>query len=334
MTFEWVRFLQSHRIEFATEGPNIGRGNIGINCPFCKTDTGHHLGISLNGLGWNCWKNKNHHGRNPAPLISALIGCSYQEAAMIAGLEVEHIPEDWHSKTMAFLQPSSPTKRAPTKLQLLSEFIDFGPPPFLPSALPYVRYLKSRGIPVPVAREFGVKYCRNGPFRYRIILPVHFERKLVGWTGRTIADAPIRYKSLTWDKDKAAEDELTPAPAPINDYLLWWDHLKKAPAHTLILCEGPMDSLKINALGRNIGVVSTCFFGAEPTGTQIELLYDLAPRFNRTCVLLDQGAEGKTGKVAGLLRALGVRELLMPRDRKDPGELRSTKELLHILNKL
>ncbi len=35
MSFDWVDFLERHGIEYVTSSPNIGRGEVGVKCPYC-----------------------------------------------------------------------------------------------------------------------------------------------------------------------------------------------------------------------------------------------------------------------------------------------------------
>src|ERR1700749_2815452 len=82
--FDWVYFLESRGIEYSDRGPSTSRGNVYIHCVFCgDEDQGRHMGVSILGRGWGCWKNSAHRGIAPTRLIQALLGCSWDEAARI-----------------------------------------------------------------------------------------------------------------------------------------------------------------------------------------------------------------------------------------------------------
>jgi hypothetical protein len=80
--------------------------------------------------------------------------------------------------------------------------------------------------------------------------------------------------------------------------------------------------LKINVLGRRAGIVSTCFFTAQPTDQQVELLHQVVPRFERCILLLDDKTFYTTLRVTRELSALGVERGVLPQQfrLKDPGE--------------
>lgn len=333
--FDWRRFLDANRIAYveAEDGANLSKGNIGIACPFCGDDPSTHMGISLAGAGWNCWRDRSHKGKSPVGLIQVLLKCSWERAREIAGLDNTYVPEDWCSQAMALIAPK-PTP-APKKRRLLlpSEFLEFSD---LPRCKPYLRYMENRGFTLTRLQAYGIKYCTTGPFRARVIFPVTYGFNLVSWTGRTINGSPLRYRAHTADPERAADDELPPALGPINSYLLWYDHLRLCETSrfkTLVLCEGPIDAFKVAVLGQHSGITATCFFGIEPTDTQIELLYDLVPRFERTVVLSDRNAETKSMQTAQKLKSLGVEACFMVPHRSDPGELRTCDELLHSLGR-
>jgi len=172
-------------------------------------------------------------------------------------------------------------------------------------------------------------WCSQGPWKGRIIFTVHHKKKLVSWTGRTIwPEATPRYLSLTRDPDRAAQMGCTPANAPIHDYLLWYDRLKKSEAETIYICEGPFDALRIAVLGRKHGIDATCLFTNHASDSQVNQLYDILPRFNHRYILLD-GEKRMLPislRMQSELSPLGVASKLLPPRINDPAEL--TEELL------
>jgi len=325
--FDWPRFLDAHSIPHITSGPNVARDNIGVHCPFCgPEDQSYHMSISLAGKGWCCWRKEGHRGKNPARLIQSLLGCSWEYAAQLVGLEGYVVSENFMEQVRAsFAQ----TTKAPAgrSLHLPKEFRAFGKETIV--TRPYFNYLKDRGFqPDRLTKRYGVHFATLGAFKGRIIFTVHFEGRLVGWTARTIfTDGHPRYLALTTDEARAKQAGLEPAVGPLTNYLLWYDRLIKSDADTLYLCEGPFDALKVSTLGRKHGIVATCFFTSSPSSSQLDALHELLPRFKHRALLLDEGTLHTAIRITGSLSGLGLKVILLPSNVKDPGELNETELL-------
>jgi hypothetical protein len=260
----------------------------------------------------------------------ALLACSVEQARAIVGTDV-HIPDDFHTRVNTLLRPSEMASDG--SIDLLPEFRTFND--LSPMIAPYSRYLERRGLFEwrTFTKRYQMYWCRRGAFAGRIIFAVRFEKRLVSWTGRAISrGTDLRYKALSPDPDKARKEGVPTSVAPINHWLLWYDKLIKADADTIVLCEGPFDALKVMELGREDGVVATCFFTAFPTPQQIEMLHSLLPRFKRKVSLLDAGTLATSLKMTRDLRALGVKHGQLPSRFKDPGELRTSAQLLGLLS--
>ena len=137
-----------------------------------------------------------------------------------------------------------------------------------------------------------------------------------------MADAKLRYKTLTTDPEKAREMGMKPAVNAINNYLLFYDELMKSSAHTLVIVEGPFDALLMNVLGRKLGIIATCIFTNTPTQEQINLFHEIMPRFERRCILLDNDMYAQALRLRSELSSLGVEQISLPRGVKDPALLR------------
>lgn len=323
--FDWIAFFQRHSIEYVDRGSNVARGNVNVHCPFCgDLDPSHHLGVSLQGKGWGCWRDPAHRGKSPVKLIMALINCSKQEALALAGYGSTNLPLDLFesvSVTMG-MQTSSEQPRVGS-LKLLKEFRVFDTTK--PSFDLFFRYLRKRGYGSKTVRKmsdrYGLRYCTTGPYKGRIIFPVYFDGRLVCWTGRSIySSSDLRYKALSPDPEKANRQGLPTAIGPISDYLLWYDDLVSG-GDTLCLVEGPFDALRVAVLGRSLGVQATCFFTQSPTDLQVGYLYDLLPRFRRKLLILDRGTAHIALRLGSRLASLGIDVVHIPEEFKDPGEL-------------
>lgn len=332
---DWIEFLNRHGVEYVTSGPNVAKNNVNVHCMLCgASDPSHHMGISLLGDWWGCWRDPSHRGRSTARLIQLLLGCSWEQAQALAGVS-SALPGDILSAVQELLaEPSSAV--APTRV------IDM-PDTFLPfSGKPgerfYRRYLLQRGYNerqiASITKKYGLRYCKHGPFRGRIIFPVFYEGKLVTWTGRSIfASDTLRYKTLTVDVDRAKMLGLEPAAGNISDFLLWYDDVAKGFHDTLVIVEGPFDALRLRALGERYDLIATCFFTSAPSRRQIDCLYRLLPKFKRRYLLLDEGTISKSLALKNefdlVLSSTDVEVLYLPEGVKDPGEL-SKKDFLKL----
>lgn len=322
MAFDWISFLRSHRVPYRDSGANTSRDNLVVHCPFCGTqDPSEHMSVNLSGKGWRCFRNSDHRGKNPAPLVAMLAGITLDRANAMVGNAV-FIPDDFADRMKALTSPDVVVVR--DGLAMPKEFKPFAG---LPSSRPFVNYLtRRRGFTHAqvdnLTRRWGIRYAVRGSYHGRIIFPVVHRDKLVSWVGRAISgDTDLRYKALTRDQERAEKEGYDPALGAISHYVLWYDILRTTSADTIVLCEGPFDALKVCVLGRAHGVVATCFHTSQPTEEQMYILRDLLPRFKRRIVMLDQAGTFATGiRITNALSSLGVSTYALPRRLKDPGD--------------
>lgn len=319
---DWPELFDQYGIEYATSGPNVGRGRIAVKCPFCgDADPSQHMSVDLAGQGWRCWRNHDHRGRSPVGLIRALLRCSAEEARRLAGIGPAVRSAGLADRIRGLLEPVDAEGAPPSLLREPTEFRKFTD---LPSARPFLRYLEGRGFPrqfVLAPADLGLRYAVRGGFGGRVVFLVHDLGNLVTWTGRTISRRqPQRYKALPTDEENAALLGCAPANLSIGSCLLWQDELL-AGGNVLCISEGPMDALKLRMLGWGSGVRSTAVFTNSISDAQMNRLRIIVPRFQRSVLLLDRGAEGRTMRARQQLAALGVRAGWLPDGVNDPGEL-------------
>lgn len=321
-SFDWINFFNQYGIEYQTTGPSVTKGNVAVHCPLCgPEDQSYHMGVSLTGKGWGCWRKSNHRGRDNAKLVRFLLGCSYAEASRIVGNNTITFSDTFESEMERMIKANSKEKREP--LTLPKEFKKFTG---LPSSRPYVRYLKRRGFKDRhielLTTSYGLRYCTKGAYKGRIIFPVRYDGDLVTWSGRSIyKEATIRYLTLSYQYEKASSEGYSPAMGPITDYLLWYDKLMRTKSDTLYIVEGPFDAAKVTVLGRRLGICATCFFTKMPSRNQIELLHELLPRFKKKALLLDEGTLAEALSVKSELISLDLKLAILPQGFDDPGEL-------------
>jgi hypothetical protein len=310
--FDWLSFLDRNRIPYRDAGRNVSAGHIATHCPFCgDLDHGEHLSISLQGAGWRCWRNPgDHSGRSPVRLIMALTGMSRQAAVKLAGGVARagdgRIASDVHR--MLYGEEGGGDDDAPEEEDWPehSRPIDYGPT----ASKPYRAYLQERGFErMGVLASYGIRYAIAGRAAGRIVFPVRDAiGNMRGWVARTISrKVEPRYLDH----------------GDIKHQLLWYDVLARATAgHTLVICEGPFDAMKVRYLGERSGVMATCVFTSQATPTQRTLLMQLRGRFDRFVVMLDADNQAYAIRLASQLGPLAAEIGRLP-GVKDPGELRS-----------
>jgi hypothetical protein len=329
LAFEFERFFDQYGIPYATAGSNVSRGNVAIHCPFCGTeDEGQHMSVNLHGNGFRCFRRPDHRGKNPARLVQALLGCTWQRASSLVGNNV-FIPEDFGAHVAKLMAPKVAEK--PRTLILPPEFKTIEE---RWSARPYLAYLTGEDRTFTqwqaerLTKWYDMRYATQGPYKRRVIFPIMFEGKLVSWTGRAIdKTTEIRYKTLSSDSERAEREGCGQAIGPITDYILWYDRVMSADADTIVICEGPFDACKVDVLGRKEGVVGTCVFTSRPTNRQIDLLHTVLPRFKNKLLLLDRGTLPTQIAIQRELTGLGLTLAELPRGLKDPGMFASRSQL-------
>lgn len=318
MAFDWQNFLDRHGIDYRSE-----KKDLYIHCPFCgSADTGKHMGVSTVGRGWGCWRQQTHRGRSPERLIQALIGCSWAEAAHIAGRGAGAALQGLGG-FMATVEGALGATAASGPPRRLVKPKNFKPLRWGPAS-PFCQYLADRGFTREeinwLGKRYELHYAWTGDWGYRLIIPVHDRAgRWFTWTGRAVNEtAKIRYKTLTADSDKAGQGNPV-AVGPITDCLLGLPYLFKG-GRTLILAEGPFDAMRLSLFTEDYNVRATCFFGKAISDRQVELLMELRPLYQNMVLLLDPDAALDAMALQTKLAPVGVLSHLLPGD-DDPGEM-------------
>lgn len=201
----------------------------------------------------------------------------------------------------------------------------------------YPPYLAERGISVERAMRFRLGYCKSGYYENRLIAPVYFERKLVGFQARYMKKKP----PMCTHKDGelpcfycGGEDEHVRLKktkhakgAKMSHVLYNWDEARSV--RRLVLVESPWAVIKIGRCGAGT-------FGKNMSSAQLELV--MKSDAEEVVIMWDRDedhAPGKGGydksvKIAEQLsQFVRVRAVRMP-DARDPDEhtMRSIKKLI------
>lgn len=250
----------------------INRGWINCNCPFCDTkETSFNLGFNPAGNYYHCWKSKHNYSLQEvlSILLNIPIASVNEVLKDYAGVG-EIIPEKKKSKI---------------------KYLELPTDTFTPAER---KYLKSRG--------FSPKYLNekynivgggiSGDWKFRIIIPVYFNGKLMSWTGRSILSKEKlkqleipRYKNLAIEKSVKNIKEL-------------FFNLDNCKGKEVVLTEGAFDVLRFD--GNAI-----CSMGTELTEGQVSLL---AERFEKVFILFDNEPEAqeKARKFGLQLSSIGL----------------------------
>lgn len=335
MAFDWIRFLNQYSIEYVTQGPNVAKGNVNIHCPYCgASDPSHHMGISLSGKGWACWRSETHRGKNPRRLVEVLLGCSREQASRIVGDTAPPLPER-ENFAGRVRQSLGIRQRTRTVQRYLTMPREFKPIRNRGAGREFFHYLRvSRKYPdddIPdLVRRYDLRYCTSGQFRNRLIIPVSTELGLTTWVGRTIkrSQSP-RYKALTVDPDKVGGGPL--ALRPVNRCLFNYPSLMRDPGSVLVIVEGPMDALRVDYYGYEYGIRATCLFGLNLFDEHLALLQNLAPLYRRRILMLDRGETVSAMRIGMRLSHLRFDYKTSPSSVKDPAEM-TPRQILKIFN--
>ena len=329
----WTRLLRSHGIDYLDQGPSTVKGNIYVKCPWCKgVSDNYHLGIHIGSgrawKGYGCWKNSQHRGRNEVRLVSALLGIGLYQAQALAEQGDSSIPSDIKErvKKMDGLRSErmlgEEVEKEPLRFPVSIKLIGSGPQSRI-----FLGYLMRRGYSLADARNIASRYllrlCMQGAFRYRLIIPIIGPQGLLTWTGRAIGeDQSPRYKSLSPDPEKAKAEDMPIARASISD-CLWNEANLWGDVHSvLIVCEGPLDAIRLDYIGRHrLGVHATCLFSKSISDAQLEKLSSLGHHYGKKYLLLDRDAQFDSYRLIEKLRCYGYEVLGIPDGAKDPGEM-------------
>lgn len=311
--FDWRRFLDENGVDYVETGPNVKTGELNIACPFCGDDPSHHLGMNPENGFWSCWRDPAHASKYPQRLIHALLRCTWAEACRLAGLDGEaQAPVGSLSDLKARIQKLS-AGRKPLAIEEQEWARGIHRVGERPSAdHPFAVYLHRRGFDVDdhetIVRRYGLRCARTGDFAMRLIFPIYFRKKLIGWTGRDITNrSRIRYKAH-------------PEGPIVRNVLFNFDNAAKG-GRVLVLVEGPMDAVKLDFYGREYGVHAVALMGSVLTAPKLVQLAALRQRYDACVLLLDRDAFAKALVMRRHLGLVGATLGRLPDGVDDPGEL-------------
>lgn len=318
-----LKILDRTGVEYVDHGPNVAKGNVNIQCPWCgSADHSHHLGINIEKGYWGCWRDRAHRGRKLYKLVSRLMGVSYAQARRITG-EGRGIAVQRDSMENVLLDlssaPDSSTGDAlRAEIRLPKQFRPLASRhgPRYRVAERFLQYVRDRGFgrdAGTVCRRYKLRYCVEGDFANRIIIPVYERGQLMTYLGRSIyKDSTLRYRALS--KEESVKQ--------VKDCVYNFDRALEG-GEILVIVEGALDAMKVDFYGHRRGLRAVGLFNMNVEDEQAELLYELRGLYNRFIILLDQGEVGSSLSLEEELSQTlkGIKTRFLPEGIEDPGAL-------------
>jgi hypothetical protein len=121
-------------------------------------------------------------------------------------------------------------------------------------------YLESRGIPMRLAKYYGIRYA---PLKKRVVFPVSDHGRLYGWQERLII--PDVFTDPDTGEQKRIPKILSSTGIPRDRTLMFVDRVR-GQKHA-VLTEGPIDAIKAHLCKGNVAAM-----GKAVTAAQMELL--------------------------------------------------------------
>lgn len=184
--FDTESYLSSRAIAYKTDGKNVGSNDINICCPFCHEHR-YHLGVHKTNGKLNCWVcgfQGEPRKPNMIQLIMVLEDVSYSKAKSIFD---KFAYDDEQEEAVC---------NKVTEVHLPDEAEDFTYTSFIRQRNYALNYLEGRGFGWEHIKRYKLKFCPNGKYAYRIIVPILVNDKLVSYIGRDYTEKNnTRYKN-------------------------------------------------------------------------------------------------------------------------------------------
>lgn len=295
-----IKLYDNFRVPYQTEGHKHCReGWVNTPCPFCKGSPGLHLGTTLNGQIWYCWR----CGWKPVKkAVAGVLGVTEQRAAELIR-QYGGIPKR---------QPKETKRKVRKKSHLL-------PPGTTMMQTQHKKYLKKRGFdPHRIYRLWGV--MGTGPsskldktnYKHRILAPIYWNNQRVSFQTRDITGRhPVKYLACPEERELIHHKHILYGRPD-----KWGD--------IGICVEGITDVWRL-------GPIAFATFGIEYTRRQVR---QMAKNFSKIVVLFDSEpqAQSQADKLISELLLRGV-EAWKETIATDPADL-TNKEAKKLKNSI
>ena len=269
MPIDYRKLFNDYGVPYSDK---VNRGWVNVTCPFCNDRT-FNGGFKESHDYYNCWKCGGH-------------------SHILALSKVLHMPKstvldiiDAYQGRVLALSSLQTTKKA------LSTHLELPTDTFTAAERKYL--LRRDFDPDYLHEKYGlVGGGITGPWKYRIIIPLLLNGKVVSWTGRSILSKEKqkeleipRYKNLSIE-----QSVIDPKHVLYN--------LDNARGSTVVITEGAFDVMRLGD-----GFVSS--FGTELTQEQLREIRD---RFDKVYIMFDNEvkAQEKARKYGTQLASMGL----------------------------
>lgn len=299
MNFE--KLFNDYHIEYNNR---INRGWTNVHCPYCIEVSGtFHGGFNDAGNYYHCWKCGGHDFENTLSLVTR-----------IPKSQIKDLIEQYQGRSR-ILKRLNKRESKVDKIELPTDTFTKAER----------KYLKSRNFnPKLLHEKYGIVGGGiSGPWKYRIIIPLILNGKIVSWTGRSILPKE-KLKELNISRYKNLSIEQSVIDPKSILYNL--DNCKNDVA---VLTEGAFDVIR---LGNDF----FCSFGTELTQSQISMIKE---RFRKVFIMFDNEIEAqeKARKFGLQIASMGVEVEIVDAysdfNKNDGGEL-SQEEVNQIRKEL
>lgn len=264
----FVKLFTDYKIDFNTR---INRGWTNITCPFCDDKT-FNGGFNNAGDYYHCWKCGGHDFKQ-----------ALARAVNIPFNEVDILIEQYAGRN-SLLNKLNKKQAKAIKLTLPTNT-------FTPAER---KYLKQRNFSPKLLHE---KYKIvgggiTGNWKYRIIIPLILNDKIVSWTARSILSKHQQHKlKIPRYKNLSIEQSVIDPKSILYN-------LDNCKDRTGVLTEGAFDVMRL-------GDGFFCSFGTELTQSQIAIIKD---RFDKVFIMFDNEREAqiKARKFGLQIASMGV----------------------------
>lgn len=275
--YDFIKLFKDYKIDYTTKS---NRGWINVECVYC-TSSSHskHLGFNLADGHCTCWKCGGHQA---TPTLARLLA--------IPSGEVNQVLAQYESRNYVL---NHLNKRIPQ-----AKHLELPTDTFTPAER---KYLLSRNFsPRYLHEKYGVVGGGiSGDWKYRIIIPLIINGKIVSWTGRTILSKKKadelkipRYKNLSIE-----ESCVNPKTSLFN--------LDNSLRKEVIITEGCFDVMRFGGLNFNKNDNIICSFGTTMTEEQLKVIAD---RYEKVFMMFDNEPEAqeKARKYGLQLSSMGL----------------------------
>lgn len=295
----FVKLFNDYNVEYDTR---VNKGWTNVTCPFCDDKT-FNGGFNNAGDYYHCWKCGGHNFKQA---LARTVNIPFNE--------VDTLIEQYAGRN-SVLNTLNKKQAKATKLTLPTDT-------FTPAER---KYLKERNFSPKLLHE---KYKIvgggiTGSWKYRIIIPLVLNGKIVSWTARTILSKQQQQKlKIPRYKNLSIEQSVVDPKSVLYNL----DHCEDKIA---VLTEGAFDVIRM-------GDGFFCSFGTELTQSQISMIKQ---RFEKVFIIFDneEEAQAKARKFGLQIASIGVEVELVDCygdfNKNDAGEL-NEKEVQIIRHEL